>query len=86
MRAVGPGESHDDVDAAQIEALRRMGSARRAALMGSLSAFAIDLSRRAIRRANPSMTEEERKLTFISLHYGSDLAARVGEHLRKRRG
>jgi hypothetical protein len=47
--------------------------------------MAIDLSRRAIARANPGLDEQELDLLFIRLHYGAPLAQKVGEFLRKRR-
>ena len=74
---MGVEESHPETEQAQVEALRRMRGARRLAIMAALSATAIRLSRRAIRRANPNASERELKLLFIELNYGRELADRI---------
>jgi hypothetical protein len=63
--------------AEQIRLLREAGTARRFALMRSLSATVIHLARKAIRDANPDLSERERQLLFVRVHYGEDLAERL---------
>jgi hypothetical protein len=70
---------------AQIELMRRMSPAQRVAIARSLGARAISLMRRAIRRRYPDATEEEVKLKFIELQYGTELAERVRAYWRDRR-
>jgi hypothetical protein len=41
--------------------------------MASLAETAIQLSRRAIQRANPTYSELEVNLAFVTYHYGEDL-------------
>jgi hypothetical protein len=77
-------DTHPDAERVQIERLRQMTVAQRAELMWSLSAMAIRLSRRALRRANPDATEDEISVLFVELHYGRDLAERFREHLATR--
>ncbi len=44
----------------------------------------MDLSRRAIRRANSNATEQENLLAFVSLHYGEEIAQAVHFYLQGR--
>ncbi len=49
-----------------------------------MSISVIGLARRAIRAQNPSMTEQELALEFVSLHYGPELASKLRHHLENR--
>ena len=71
-----------EMERAQIELIRKASPARRLDLALSLSQTAIDLSRRAIARASPSLDDREVRLKFVELHYGQDLANGVRRHLR----
>lgn len=53
--------------------------------MRSISNTAIELSRRAISRANPGANEEQLKLIFVVHHYGQELADRLQKHLKQKR-
>ena len=82
------GQSPDTAPQAekvQIELIRRSSVAERISMVRSLSQMTMFLSRRAIRRANPSLSEREVDLAFVELHYGKDLAERLRsymEHIR----
>jgi hypothetical protein len=84
MRTQSP-DTHPDVEEVQIDLLRRATVARRCSLACSLSQTAIQLARRAIRRAHPDADEEEIGLIFIATHYGQELADRVRADLARRR-
>ncbi len=58
----------------QIRLVRNATVAKRLALMRSLSKTAISLSRNAIAKANPSLSEREADLLFLRLHYGDRIA------------
>lgn len=49
----------------------------------SLSASAIHLSRRAIKRANPRLNKKEANLNFIAIHYGGKLADSLRKYMKK---
>lgn len=68
----------------QIALLRQASGAKRFALACSLSHTTIQLSRRAIQRANPSFTPLELNLAFVQYHYGAELAQRVQTYLAQR--
>jgi hypothetical protein len=53
--------------------------------MRSLSESTIRLSRRAVARAHPELSEEEALLLWVELNYGADLAAGVRERLARDR-
>ena len=70
-------DTHPEAERVQIELLRKAGIARRISIAGSLSRSAIQLSRQAIRKANPNASEAELRLIFIELNYGKGLADRI---------
>ena len=78
-----PQDTHPDAEKVQLDLLRNASTARRFALVRSLSRTVIGLSRRAIRRANPSAGELEIARAFISLHYGEKLAELVYRELKR---
>ncbi len=61
----------------QIELIRKSSVSRRVSTVRSLSQTVIYLSRRAIRRVTPSLTEREVDLAFVANHYGQELAERL---------
>lgn len=83
MRAQSP-DTDLAAEAVQVEILRRLGPARRLALAMSLSSTVIALSRRAIATAHPSLSERERMIFWLRVHYGPELADRVARYLKGR--
>ena len=77
-------DTHPDAEKVQIDLLRKASNSDRFALMGSLTATAISLSRRAIARANPDLSPQEVDLEFVEIHYGKELAARLRRYLEMR--
>lgn len=71
-------------DAVQVELLRAAGTAGRFARARNLSQSVITLARLAIRRRDPSLTDDEVLLRFAEVHYGADLADRVRAYLARR--
>jgi len=76
-----PSDSHPDAEKVQIELLRQASLAQRFARMQSLTAMAINLSRRAIADANPKFSPKQLDLKCVELYYGQALAARVRRYL-----
>lgn len=69
----------------QIELIRQSSVAKRISMVRSLSQTAMFLSRRAIRRANLSLSEREVDLLFVELHYAKDLAERLRSYMESER-
>ena len=67
-----------------ISLIRDASIAKRASIMRSLSETTIYLARRAIKRANPDVTELELNLLFVAVHYGKSLSDRLREYLVNR--
>ena len=70
-----------DADRVQMDLLRRAGPQRRSEMMLSLTDVALTSARRAIAQAYPDATEEERKVIFVRLHYGQQLADEYAAYL-----
>ncbi len=68
----------------QISLIQQASIAKRTSRMRSLSQTVIQLSRKAIRRANPNLDEKELNLTFISYHYGSELGNSLRNYLNSK--
>ena len=77
-------DTHPKAEEIQLQLLRQATPAKRFAIMCSLSQTAAALSRRAIRRANPSYSQQELDLAFVSYHYGDALAEQVQHYLEQR--
>jgi hypothetical protein len=68
----------------QIGLIRESSVARRISTVRSLSQTVMYLSRRAIRRAKPFLTEREVDLAFVANHYGENLAERLALYLERK--
>jgi hypothetical protein len=71
-------------DLVQLELLRRATPQERASLALRLSDETLALARRAIDRAFPELDEMHRRLKFVELHYGADLADKLERWLAAR--
>ena len=58
----------------QIELIRESSVSMRISKVRSLSQTTMYLSRRAIQRTNPFLSERELDLAFVANHYGENLA------------
>lgn len=68
----------------QIALLQSKTTSQRLALTLSLSETTAHLSKRAIWRANPQLSENEMRCRFIELHYGRTLADSFRKYLQDR--
>ena len=69
----------------QIDLIRESSVSRRMSIVRSLSQTVIFLSRRAIERANPSLSEREVDIAFVANHYGEELAERLRLYLERQK-
>ncbi len=77
-------DTNPGVEALQIKLIRKASIAERIARMRSLSMTVIQLSRRAIKRANPNLTRQEHDLHFVEIHYGKEIAGNLKKYLARR--
>jgi hypothetical protein len=69
----------------QISLLRDASETERLALALSLSHTVIQLSKRAIARANPGMSKRELDIAFVELHYGKELAEKLRVYFNRKK-
>jgi len=74
-----------EAEKVQIELIRRSSVSRRISTVRSLSQMTMYLSRRAIQRTNPSLSEREVDLAFVAHHYGEELAERLRLYMESKR-
>ncbi len=67
-----------------VELARQAGAGRKVAQAAALSTELARLSRRAIRRARPELTDREVELEFVAVHYGRELSERVREYMEEK--
>jgi hypothetical protein len=78
-----PLDTRPETEKVLISLLRNASTAKKFAQIRSLSQTVLQLSRRAIARANRDLGEEQINFRFLSLHYGKDLAERVENYLHR---
>lgn len=74
-------DTNAEVERFQISLLRKASVAKRFALMQSLTSTTIQLSKRAIARANPGLSKRELDLLFVKYNYGDKLAEKLRDYL-----
>ena len=79
-----PLDTRPEAEKVLISLLRKSKTSKKFAQIRSLSQTAIQLSRRAIARANRDLSEEQIDLRFITLHYGKELANNVKKKLDRK--
>jgi len=67
-----------------ISLIRNSSISQKVSKISSLSQTVLQLSRRAIKRANPNLTEKEIKTKYISFHYGDNLANLYNKYLERK--
>ena len=77
-------DTHIKAEHVQISLLRKQSTAKKVAHIRSLSISTIQLSKRAISRANKGINDHKVNMLFISLHYGQELANRVEKYMSKK--
>ena len=80
-----PSDTRLGAEEVQISLIRRASIAKRISRVRSLSQTTMQLSRRAISRANPELGGPELNLIFVAYHYGDDLANRLRQYLKRRK-
>ena len=77
-------DTSSKVEKIQIDFLKGLTNAQRAAKVFTLSQLVINLSKRAIRRQNQGLSEFEVKLLYLHHFYGPDIAKKVRAYLEEK--
>jgi hypothetical protein len=67
-----------------ISLLRKKSISEKLDQVFSFSSSIINLSKRAISRANSNLSEQEKDLLFVKYHYGKELADKLRVYLEQR--
>ena len=76
-------DTDEKIEKIQIALIRKLSSTERVTILRSLSRTVINLSRRAIRRANPELSEKELKYKFLAYHYGNETAEKFKKYIER---
>ena len=70
-------DTNPEVERVLISLLRKLSVKEKLNRTLEFSSSIINLSKRAIARANPDLSEDEKKLLFVEYHYGTELANKL---------
>ncbi len=76
-------DTHPDAARVQFRLFREAGPKRRLAMAMALTNQTWRLAHEAISRAHPDLSESQRQIMFVRIHYGPKLAAKVEAKLQR---
>ena len=76
-------DTNPETERVLISLIRKESFSKKLSQILSLSQTTIQLTKRAIARANKNLDIDQIKLLFIDYHYGKDLAERVRKYIDK---
>ncbi len=77
-------DTNPEVEKVLISLLRKLSTEEKLNRTLKFSSSIINLSKRAIIRANPDLSEDERNILFVKYHYGTELADKLRKYLNQR--
>lgn len=80
----GPCDTDPQAYRVLVELARKAGAGRKVAQAAALSTELARLSRRAIRRARPHLSDRDVDLEFVAVHYGRDLSDRARRYMEEK--
>lgn len=78
-----PSDTHPEAERAHIALLRTATPAQRFAKVRSLSEMTLRLTRRALRRRHPDLSERDVDIELLAACYGRTLAERVRRYIER---
>ena len=76
-------DTNPEVERVLISLLRKLNPTQKLEQVQSFSSSILKLSKRAISRANPDLSEQEKNILFVKYHYGVELAERLRSFLNQ---
>jgi hypothetical protein len=76
-------DTNPEAEKVLISLLRKLSVKEKLKRTLEFSSSIINLSKRAIARANPELSEAERNLLFVEYHYGLELANKLRKYLNQ---
>ena len=77
-------DTNPKMEELMISLIRNTSIAHKISKVSSLSQTVMYLSRRAITRANPDLSDKEIKTKYISYYYGDKLSKLYNNHLKRK--
>lgn len=77
LQSENMNDTNPKVESILIEMISKLTVSQRLAKTLSFSSAVLNLSKRAIYRANPGKSKSELDLIFVRLHYGNELADKL---------
>ncbi len=74
-------DTNPEVERVLISLLRKLSAEEKLNRTLQFSSSIINLSKRVIARANPDLSEVEKNILFVRLHYGNELADKLRKYL-----
>lgn len=74
-------DTNPEIERIRIQLLKEAGPQKRFSITASLISTVINLSKRAIARANPGLNKRELDLLFVKYNYGIELEKRLRKYL-----
>ncbi len=78
-------DTHPKAEEVLIGLIRKASVAKRISRMRSLTRTILRLSKRAIAKVNPGLSEQELNMLFVKIHYGEDLANHLRTYLEQKK-
>jgi len=75
-------DTNPEVERVLISLIRKLTMEEKLNRTLNFSSSIINLSKRAIARANPELSEDEKNILFVRLHYGNELADKLRKYLK----
>jgi hypothetical protein len=76
-------DTNPEVEKILISLLQQAPVSRKLKQVFSFSSSILKLSRRAISRANPDLSEQEKDILFVQFHYGNQLAEKFKTFIKQ---
>lgn len=76
-------DTHPEAEKVQIDLIRKTDFSKRMTMLASLTETVRLLSFRAIKRANPGLSDRECDILFVEYHYGKELADKLKKYFEK---
>ena len=77
-------DTNPEVERVLISLLRKLSTEERLSRVLQFSSSIINLSKRAIARANPNLSDDERNILFVRYHYGDELVNKLKQYLKQK--
>lgn len=76
-------DTNPEVERVLVSLLRNLTIEEKLNRTLQFSSSIIKLSKRAIHRANPNLSEDEKNILFVKYHYGTELADKLRKQLNQ---